>query len=95
MAEDVELGLGDRFHLAENGYGYQIEMKNDIHDPREVIRIYKERRPATTIVGLVDTDIQEGRLWLPIHAMRVYENDFPGIKVGYATYIHPPGLPGY
>ena len=86
MAEDVELGLGDRFHLAENGYGYQIEMKNDIHDHREVIKIYKERRPATTIVGLVDTDIQEGRLWLPIHAMRVYENDFPGIKVGYATY---------
>lgn len=86
MAEELELDLGDRFHLAESGYGYQIEMKNDVHDPREIIRIYKERRPGTTIVGLVDTDIREGRLWLPIHAMRVYENDFPGIKVGYATY---------
>ena len=86
MAEELELDLGDRFHLAESGYGYQIEMKNDVHDPGEIIRIYKERRPATTIVGLVDTDIQDDRLWLPIHAMRVYENDFPGIKVGYATY---------
>ena len=86
LAENMDVGLGDRFHLAENGYGYQIEMKNDVHDPREIIRIYKERRPATTIVGLVDVENLDDRMWLPIHAMRVYENDFPGIKVGYATY---------
>ena len=86
MAEYEELGLGNRFHLAESGYGYQLEMNLDVHDPREIIRIFKERRPATTIVGLVDAENIDDRMWIPIHAMRVYQNDFPSLKVGYATY---------
>ena len=82
-----ELGLGGRFHIGENGYGYVVNMQfPEILDPDKLIEIYKQRRPVTTVVGLVDVENKADRLWLPIHAMSVYQNDFPTLRVEYATY---------
>ena len=87
MAEEDEIELGDRIHIAVSGYGYTLSTYHpEITDPDEIIEMYKRNTSPATVVGLVSETNLTSRLWFPIHGMDQYSSMFPGLKVETAIY---------
>ena len=87
VAELQEIGLGDRVHLAVGGYDYILGYGNAGQlNEEDIAKLWKRNISPTTVVGLVSEANETTRIWLPIHVMDQYTQNFTGLKVETAVY---------
>ncbi len=87
IAEEQEIGLGDRVHLAVEGYGSLLDFNTpEKLTDEEIAAAWKRNISPTTVVGLVRENNATTRIWLPIHGMDQFSSNFTGLKVETAIY---------